>query len=368
MKKEEKFQLIETILNRFVRENHIPGLSLQMVSKGRTVFTYEDGYSHIESKKRINQDSISSIMSLTKSFTATALLHLEEHTYFTLDTPIIEYLPYFRTKSGHFSKITTKHILSHTAGFPENIWLVTLLDKHLFEFVKNAPDYQFIFKQAPNIETIIKNTNSREDITRYFSNIELEYEPGEGWQYCTDAYVIAADILEKISGLTWEEYIVNHLIKPLHMNRTFIDLPLRTVIENINHYYLYSNGKYQQIPSPYNPLGAPVGFIYSSTNDMAKYLVAHMENKQNIISPTSRNKMFAMIAHREPGLSYGLGWKIKTINDLKIVEHAGGSPGVSSFAAMVPEKEFGLVMICNIGEVPLQKISDQIIEVLHLQK
>jgi CubicO group peptidase (beta-lactamase class C family) len=113
--------------------------------------------------------------------------------------------------------ITSKQILSHTAGFPENIWLVTLLDKHLFDLVKNAPEYEFIFKEVPNIEELISTTKNREDITRYFSNIELEYEPGDGWNYCTDAYVIMADILEEVSGLTWEEYLIKNILNPLNM-------------------------------------------------------------------------------------------------------------------------------------------------------
>lgn len=366
MNKDESLQMIDAIVNRFIQEKNIPGISMQIVSDGKTFFTYESGYSHIESRKRMNQDSLSSIMSLTKSFTANALLHLAEHTYFKLDTPIVDYLPYFRTKKGHFNQITTNHILSHTAGFPENIWLVTLLDKDLFTLVMQSPEYHFIFKQVPDIEKIINNIKSREDITKYFSSIELEYEPGEGWKYCTDAYVIAADILEKVSGLTWEEYVIKHIIKPLNMNSTYINPSLKTSIENMSHYYLYKNGDYHQVPFPYNPLGAPVGFIYSSTNDMAKYLIAHMDNKQKIISISARNNMFVMMAPREPGLSYGLGWKIKRVRNLKIMEHAGGCPGVSSFAAMIPEKNFGLVILCNTGEIPLQKISDQIIDSLYL--
>ncbi|WP_404450231.1 beta-lactamase family protein [Sutcliffiella horikoshii] len=355
---------VEQVIENFINENKIPGLSLHIVSDGESIFTFDYGYSNIELKKAMQQDTVSSIMSISKSFTAIAMLHLEENTEFNLDTPIIEYLPYFSTKSGKYNEITSNHILSHTAGFPDNIWLVTLLDNGLYKFAKNLPEYQFIFKQCPNIEDTITKIKSREDITKYFSNIDLAYEPGKGWLYCTDAYVILADVLEKISGLTWEEYLIENIMKPLNMNNTYIN-PSKGSSYNMNEYYLYSKGDFIKIPTPNNQLGAPVGFIYSTANDMAKYLIAIMRSEQKIISQSSRSKMFSMIAQREPRLSYGLGWKIKKLRDSKVIEHAGGYPGVSSFASMIPAKNFGLIMLCNIGDAPLQILSDSIVDIFY---
>ena len=352
------------VIESFLKEKRVPGLSLQMVSKGETIFTFNYGYSNIDLKKPMKEDTLNSIMSISKSFTGVAMLHLEENMDFNIDTPIIEYLPYFCTKSGRFNTITSKHILSHTAGFPDNIWLVTLLDKGLYQFAKNLPEYQSIFKQFPGIEKAIAKINSREDITRYFSNIELAYEPGNGWQYCTDAYVILADILEKISGLSWEEYILKNIIEPLRMDNTFIN-PTKDLHEDMSDYYMTSNDDYMKIPIPNNFLGAPVGFIYSTAHDMAKYLISIMEGNQEVISQPSRKKMFSMIANRNPGLSYGLGWKVKKARDMKVIEHAGGYPGVSSFASMIPEKNFGLVMFCNTGDVPLQIVSDNIVDIFY---
>lgn len=360
----EKLHKVEQVIESFFNENKIPGLSLHLVSDGVSIFTFDYGYSNIELKKPMHQDTVSSIMSISKSFTAIALLHLEENTNFNLDTPIIEYLPYFRTKSGRYNKITSNHILSHTAGFPDNIWLVTLLDNSLYKFAKNLPEYQFIFKQCQNIEDTITKIKSREDITKYFSNIDLPYEPGKGWLYCTDAYVILADVLEKISGLTWEEYVTENIINPLNLNNTYIN-PSKDLSQDMNEYYLYRKNNFIKIPTPNNQLGAPVGFIYSTANDMAKYLIAIMGSDRKFISQSSKSKMFSMFAQREPGLSYGLGWKIKKLRDSKVIEHAGGYPGVSSFASMIPAKTFGLVMLCNIGDVPLQILSDNIVDIFH---
>lgn len=360
----EKLHKAEEMIENYIAENKVPGFCLQIVSDGDIIYTFNYGYSNLESKKPIQQGTVSSIMSISKSITAMAMLHLEENTYFNLDTPIIEYLPYFSTKSGRYNEITSKHILSHTAGFPDHIWLVTLLDKGLYEFAKNLPEYQFIFSQFPNVEDTISKIKSREDITKYFSHIDLTYEPGEGWRYCTDAYVILADILEKISGLTWEQYVMENIIKPLNMHYTYIN-PSKATLQNMNDYYLYENSDYIKLPTPNNPLGAPVGFIFSTANDMAKFLIALMGSDQTIISQSAKSKMFSAIAQREPGLSYGLGWKVKKVREAKVVEHAGGYPGVSSFSSMIPAKKFGLIMLCNIGDIPLRNVSDYIVDIFH---
>lgn len=355
-----KLNSVKEVLENFTKEEKFPGLSVHIVSKGETILTYDHGYSNIQLEKLMGQDTISSIMSVSKGFTAIAMLHLEENTHFNMDVPVVEYLPYFKTKSGKYDQITPKQILSHTAGFPDDIWLVTLLDKQLFEFAKGLPNFQFIFEQFPNIEETLAGIKSREDVVKYFSNIDLTYNPGEGWLYSTDAYVILADILEKISGMTWEEYIFQNVIKPLGLENTYIN-PLGH--ENLSDYYLFANDNYIKLPTPHNPIGAPVGFIYSTAKDMGKYLTALMGSSEKIISSNSREKMFSMIANREPGLSYGLGWKVKLIDNIKVVEHAGGYPGVSSFASMIPEQQFGLMMLCNTGDIPLQIISDKIVDI-----
>src|SRR5699024_11956341 len=101
------------VIESFLKEKRVPGLRLQMVSKGETIFTFNYGYSNIDLKKPMKEDTLNSIISISKSFTEVEKLHLEENMDFNIDTPIIEYLPYFCTKSDRFNTITSNHILSH---------------------------------------------------------------------------------------------------------------------------------------------------------------------------------------------------------------------------------------------------------------
>lgn len=140
----ETLHKVEEVIDNFLKEKHVPGLILHIVSDGGSILTFDYGYSSIELKKPMKQDTVSSIMSISKSFTGIAMLHLEENNDYKIDTPIVEYLPYFRTKSGRYDKITSKDILSYTVVFPDDIWLVTLLDNGLYRFAKNLPEYQLM--------------------------------------------------------------------------------------------------------------------------------------------------------------------------------------------------------------------------------
>src|SRR5699024_5278274 len=215
-------------------------------------------------------------------------------------------------------------ILSHTAGFPENAGIVLLLDTGFRRFAKDMPEYRVLFDRFPNIEETAADMKTREDLTRYFANVELDYVPGEGWTYCRDAYVIAADVLEKVSGLTWEAYVEKHILNPLGMNRTFIN-PVFDIDENsVAKYYMKAIDQPVSVPVPHNDRGAPVGFIYSTANDMAVYMMKQMRSRRNILSASGWETMHAPVGKRKDGLGYGLGWNIKQRNGRKVVGHAGG--------------------------------------------
>lgn len=349
-------------LNMYRYHHGIPGFVVNIVSRNEIVYCQGFGMTSLDSHRTlVNGDTVFSIQHVTKSFTAMALIHLEENTDFSLDVPIIEYLPYFRTKSGAYDKITTRHILSHTAGFPETVLVTSLLDKELLDFVQDIPEYQSIFKKRPTIKTTLATLHTREDITRYFSSIALEYTPGESWAYCTDAYVIAADILEKISGMTFESYIKKYIFQPLGLSSTFINPVFPASEPNAASYYLNTIGEPIAVPTPENKLGAPAGFIYSTANDLATYVIAQMDKRNNILSTTGRASMHAPIANRKKGLSYGLGWNIKNNKGLKIVEHAGTYLGVSSFVSMIPEQQFGMILLANMDQIQLMNVSNKII-------
>lgn len=361
---ESKLKAIEEVLTHYRYYQNIPGMAVSIVAEQEIVYSRGFGISALDSEyATVTPNTIFSIQDVTTNFTALSLVHLEENTSFKLDIPIVEYLPYFRTKSGAYDQITTRHILSHTAGFPENVGVVLLLDEGFRRFAKDMPEYRSLFNRFPNIEETVANMQTREDLTRYFANVELADIPGENWVYAPEAYVIAADVLEKVSGLTWEAYVEKYILTPFGMNRTFIN-PVFDANENdVAEYYMKAIDQPISVPMPRNDLGAPIGFIYSTANDMATYMMKQMKKRENILSASGWETMHTPAGKRKNGMGYGLGWSIKQRNGRKVVEHAGRYLGVSSFITMMPEHEFGIALLCNMDMIQLGKLADRMMNI-----
>lgn len=353
----KKISEFEAFIKELQEQNKIVGLSVAFVYDDNIIYHKGFGKSRLNPEREITSDTIMSIQSITKSFAATSIMQLVERGLIELVDPIAKYLPYFQTSNKVASdSITVKQLLSHTAGFPNNVDIANLICPNRREFKDN--EWQ---EKIEKHEATLDSINSLEDITRYFSYVDLDYRPGKGWEYCTDAYSIVGDLFEKISGKPWAEYIEDKIFKPIGMDRTTLNPTKAMNDEDSSRYYLSKDNHIEEVPFPTNPIAAPIGFIYSTAKDMAKYLAAHMEygyspilksrsiaDMQNPIGKVSKklHKKFDNLKE----ISYGLGWFIGKYKDLKIVEHSGGYHGVKTHASMVPCRKLGIVALSNYEE------------------
>jgi len=357
----EKRTNIAHLLNQYRSSHQIPGLAVSIIDNGEVVYSQGFGtYDADTPYNLVTEDTLFSIQGITESFTASALVHLEEHSTFQLDTPVVEYLPYFQTKRGDYEKVTTAHLLSHTAGFRENNSVVSLLDENMYNFVKNMPEYKKMIESISDVDRLRENLTSREKVTRYFSNLNLKTDPGEQFQYCSDAYMIAADVLEKVSGMTWEEYVTSHIFKPLSLTNTTINLPANLDGKTAAKYYMKGIGTPIQTPTPYNEVGTPVSSIFSTASDLSRYLIAQMTPGE-LLSAESLEKMQSAQVNIGEKSGYGYGWQVSEHHGLKAMEQSGSCPGISSALAFIPEKQFGIVFLCNTDMIQLEKLGRRII-------
>jgi CubicO group peptidase (beta-lactamase class C family) len=226
-----------------------------------------------------------------------------------------------------------------------------------------APNVRDIFSDTPTefqealdyynlTEEEIESIQTREDLTKWFKKVELEYPPGAGWNYCTDAYVILADLFEKVTGTQWEEHLKDEILTPLHMNRTTGDPEMAEEDQNSARYYLGEDKI--ETPFPKNPLSAPIGYLYSTANDLARYLRFHLNKEQDILLPELVENMQhpVHIVSEEwrfdsDERSYGLAWFTDIYRGKRIVEHGGGQMAVRSLMSIVPELNLGVVVLLN---------------------
>ena len=367
----DKLDHITDYINQIMNDQQGVGVSVAIVKGADIIYSKGFGYSQMQPvKKPIDGDTLMSIQSISKNFMALSIMQLIEKSLLSLDDPVVQYLPYFRTKDKQKSDtITIRDVLSHTAGFPSDLGIANMIAPNVREIFSDTPtEFQEALDHYNLTEEEIRSVKTREDITKWFQKVELEYPVGKGWNYCTDAYVILADLFEKVTGVKWETQLGDEILSPLNMNRTTTDS--NNVEEDQNSAKYYMGKDKVETPFPKNALSAPIGYLYSTANDLGKYLAFHLtkdsnilrsgliEEMQNPIHPVNEEWQFGSEVR-----SYGLAWFTDRYRGLRVVEHGGGQMAVRSLMSMVPELNLGVVVLLNFDGTVHHDICDKIIDV-----
>ncbi|MGG4048765.1 serine hydrolase domain-containing protein [Paenibacillus favisporus] len=365
---------LETQLDRVICKQDFPvGGAVVVVKDNQVLYGKGFGKSRLGRNERdFTTDTIVSIQSISKSFTAAALLQLVEKGLLELDTPLVKYLPYFRTTDKLMSdSITVKQLLSHTAGFSGDLGIGNLISPNASEF--NVFESLKVHFGVTN--TVLQSISKREDVTKYFNSVALSYPPGSNWSYCTDAYIVAADLFEKVSGLKWDDYMENVLFRSFKMNRTTLHVERVQQEEDSAQYYTATDSILHNIikpnanmdvfesPFPVNLLGAPMGFIYSTANNLGGYLSSYM-NKHPFMPQSMIDLMYEPVWKFDSENGYALGWGTREVGSRTFIEHGGGFPGVSAYVSMAPSDRVGVVVVSNHDKTPTQKICYKVLDTL----
>ncbi|MFC7785467.1 serine hydrolase domain-containing protein [Rossellomorea sp. GCM10028870] len=368
----KQYNQITEYINDLLHDHQGVGVSVAIVKDSATIYSKGFGNARIGNAERpIDGDTRMSIQSISKNFMALSIMKLVEKNLIALDDAVVTYLPYFRTKNQEQSdRITIRHVLSHTAGFPSEVGIANMIAPNVKEIFSDTPtEFQEALDHYQLTEEEITSIKNREDITKWFEKVELEYPPGEGWNYCTDAYVILADLFEKVTGRKWEASLHDDILTPLGMKPTTSDS--HEVEEDQNSARYYVGEDKIETPFPINPISAPIGYLYSTANDLGNYLTFHLNKESAILRSELIEEMQKPIhlvseEWRAPGCdvrSYGLAWFTDTYRGYKIVEHGGGQLGVRSLMTMVPELNLGVVVLLNYDGTIHHDICDRIMDV-----
>ncbi|MBH9964897.1 serine hydrolase domain-containing protein [[Bacillus] enclensis] len=365
-----KLDSISDYINQLMIEQDGVGVSVAIVKGSDIIYSKGFGYSRIQPGIPIDGDTVMSIQSISKNFMALSIMQMVEKNMVSLDDPVVQHLPYFRTKDKLQSDvITIRHVLSHTAGFPSDLGIGNMTAPNVREIFSDTPtEFQEALDYYNLTEEEIDFMKTREDITRWFEKVELEYPAGQGWNYCTDAYVILGDLFEKVTGIKWESHLEDNILAPLKMNRTMSEPNEVERDANSARYYL---GKEKtETPFPKNTLSAPIGYLYSTANDLAKYLSFHLTKQPDILSSelvAEMQKPVHLVREEwrfgSKFRSYGLAWFTDRYKGLGIVEHGGGQMAVRSLVSIIPELNLGVVVLLNFDGTAHHDICDKIIDV-----
>lgn len=306
--------------------------TILVAQHGEIVFSKAYGYASLEHLVPNTADTKFRIWSLTKSFTAMAIMMLYEQKLLKFDDHIYLYLP----ECAHLKGITISHLLTHTSGLANN---------------SSLPEFN---------KTLNKLKLSQKDVLDLFINEPLAFQPGTSFAYNNSGYFLLGMIIEKITGVTFDQYVTDHILKPLGMENTGVDNNKR-LLSNMSSAYSVSSQQF--IQSEYMDMSAifSAGAMYSTVNDLFKWDQAFY-SKQLVSLQTLE------LAFATNEFNYGFGWFLDNRNDRKRVYHGGAYRGHRSEMHRYPDEATTVIMLTNYDFVPVKKVTESISGILFGEK
>jgi CubicO group peptidase (beta-lactamase class C family) len=321
---EEDFSRIDSYVETQLQEAGIPGAALVIVERDEITHVRGFGFS-VPQEQPVTADTVFFLGSVSKSFTALAIMQLVEAGRVDLDAPVRKYLPWFRVADTEATgQITVRHLLHHTSG------------------LSTYAGRTHLSRRDTSDEAIDRRV-------RALRKVRPTAGVGERYQYSNANYSTLGAIIEAASGHSYEDYIQEHIFDPLEITSSF------TSVEEAKRHNMVTGYRYwfgQPIPVsdlPYSRGDVAAAYLTSCAKDMGNYLLAHMNggafHSTRILSEDGITKMQTP----EKNSYYAMGWIVGSVNGRCIISHNGVTPTSYAYMAMLPEQERGYVLLVNAG-------------------
>ena len=325
----------EAAIQQLMQTTPVVGLSVAVVKDNKIIYNHSFGYKDLEQKLPLQNDHIFRIASISKSFTTTAIMQLVAKKQISLDQDVSE-LVGFKVRNPKFPStvITLKMLLSHRSSINDSEGYFSL---DAIDPAKN-----------PNWE---KSYNA--------------YEPNKGYMYCNLNYNLAGSILEKITGVRFDQYIQQQILDPLGLyggyNVNALDSNLIAKLYEYNRdsaKFIYSPNAYAPRTEEINnytmgrstPIFSPTGGMKISAHDLAEYMIMHSQlgkHKGKRIIPKKLSKQMQAIISEEENYGMALETSTQLIPGKTMIGHTGVAYGLYSIMFFEPKEKIGFVVISN---------------------
>lgn len=291
-----------------------PGLAYAVVENGES-FSGARGEVLLGSGRPVTPETPFLLGSLSKSFTAMAVMKLAEAGDVDLDAPVSRYLDVFKDRPS--GTITVRQLLSHTSGF----------------------------STRQGHDTQIDRSQDGDALQRHVARIaewSPRYAPGAHWEYSNANYQILGAVIEKMSGQAFASYIEARILQPIGMDRSFVADGQSHDAMAVGHQPWFGS-KRPLRDDRTDRVNAPAGGVVSTASDMASYLAVMLNGQHDVISAESKATMLRPASDASP--FYGLGWAIDPQNGTAY--HSGLTPGVETLAVLSPSNNRAVVILVN---------------------
>jgi CubicO group peptidase (beta-lactamase class C family) len=332
---------IEVAVAGILNRRPAVGLALGVVGDGGLRFFRGHGLADIASSTPVTEDTVFRIGSITKTFTAIAVMQLREQGLVDLDAPANDYLRGYRLVPADpmWRAATVRHLLTHTAGIPDVLRLTDLFHPSWGPFDARPPT------QSVEIGEPIPSP-----AYCYRQGLNTVVEPGSDFAYSNHGYATLGQIVENVSAVPLERYLREHVFEPLGMTDTDLVRSARVSERLATGYVLESNGARAIVDREW--VGSGGGGAYSSSRDMALYVAALLGGGSNrhgsMLKPETITTMFKPHYQTDPRLpGMGLAFFLNDAGGHRLVGHDGILPGFNSGLLIAPDSGVGVIGFTN---------------------
>ena len=302
---------IDDYVKSEMQRQHIPGTSIAVLKHGKIIKAEGYGLANVELNVAARPETVYKIGSVSKQLIAAGILILIQEGKLAFDDRISKFL---EGTPDTWKEITVRHLLTHTSGL-----------------VREAPGFDPLKIQADA------------DVIKTAYPLPLRFAPGEKWEYCNVGYFSLAEIIRKISGKPWGDYLNERLFLPLEMNVTRTTT-MTEIIQNRAGGYIWRKNKLENA-SLYLAL-RPSGAFFSSVLDLAKWDAALYADK--ILKPSFRDQMWSPVKLNNGATHpYGFGWELSTVGGHKLVHHGGSLPGFRAQISRFVDDKLTVIVLTN---------------------
>ncbi len=355
----------EDCMNKVVESGSPPGLSIAVVKNDSIVYSKGFGWADEPREIRAGPKTTYHWWSCTKIATAIAILQLEEQGKLSLNDPVVRYLPFFEVRypSDSSKAVTILNLLNHSSGLPDPSGLTLVRWIH------------------HDTEPPVDQTNLLKKVLPDYS--ELKFEPGDHAEYSNIGYMVLGAVIEKVTGISYEDYIRQNILRPLEMDRTdFLYLKsmepdeaagahplvnfMTPLLPFVSRSFIRETGTdhlwMERVYTDQTPSTGLIGSVTDAAKLVAAYLNGGVFNGQRILSQQSISTMTyegQIKAKKEDSLDYhrqGICWQIYGKSGRWVVTHDGGGPGFSTKIQLYPDEKLGIILFTNDATCEAWKI------------
>lgn len=325
----EELSRADTIIEGYLKENHVPGALVSVISDGQLIHTFAYGLANVEHRVPVTDSTVFEIGSISKQFVSAVILLLQEEERVNLGDPIHAFLPWL---PGAWQGVTIKQLLHHTSGIPD---------------YEQIAGYD-IYKHRLTPEKIIQIAHSR----------PMDFEPGQGWSYSNTGYFLLSLLIEQLEGSSLERVLKKRIFDPLGMGYTEMADPEEIIQHRASGYILNRAGTLENRPASMTSAILGAGGIVSTAADMGKWDAAlagddllTSESKELMWKPVRLPNDAPTMWPWGDAVNYGLGWEVMTYRGSLLQTHSGQTAGFVAQFMRFPEQGISIIAFLNMYDV-----------------